>query len=250
MKLAVLMPAYNRGALIARSLESLLAHRDRCELDIIVVDDGSQDETREVVRQMARTDREIRLIEAEHGGVARARNIALDAVSRDTDLVSFLDSDDISPAGRFDDHLHRFAADPELDLTYAMMMLCRDIDDSTMLPAENSETITLRGISLSAGVFRAGFLKRIGPMNETLVQGEDMDFLMRCFEAAPRYEMTQDVAVYYRRHGAQLTGDFAQSRREFMRALHMSVKRRRENPGVRIPEEFSRIVSQRGRYLG
>lgn len=58
------------------------------------------------------------------------------------------------------------------------------------------------------------------------------------------------LPVYYRRHGAQLTGDFAQSRREFMRALHMSVKRRRENPGVRIPEEFSRIVSQRGRYLG
>jgi glycosyltransferase involved in cell wall biosynthesis len=95
--LAALVPTYNRETLIVRALESVFA-QSRPPDEIIVVDDGSSDNTEEVVAHYG--DR-VRYLKKENGGVSSARNFGVEA-SR-SDFIAFLDSDDIW----YEDHLAR-----------------------------------------------------------------------------------------------------------------------------------------------
>lgn len=93
MRFSVVIPVYNGQGHIHRSVESVLAQS--CEdYEIVVVNDGSTDDTSAVVRELAGRDEKgrVRLVERENGGVAAARNTGIKE-SRG-DYVCFLDSDD------------------------------------------------------------------------------------------------------------------------------------------------------------
>lgn len=92
---SVLIPAYNRGYLIRDTLQSIVS-QTYSRLDIIVYDDGSTDNTREVVKSFK--DDRIRLIEGKHAGVSVARNELLNACK--TEIACWQDSDDLSNINR------------------------------------------------------------------------------------------------------------------------------------------------------
>ncbi len=86
------MPAYNGAATIGRAIDSVLAQTDP-GFELIVIDDGSRDATRERVDQFVQRDDRIRLLVLErNGGVARARNAGIDAARGR--YLAFLDADD------------------------------------------------------------------------------------------------------------------------------------------------------------
>ena len=89
--ISVIVPAYNIGSWLGRSLDSLLAQT--CpNLEIIVVDDGSSDNTAEVMREYAAKTDKIRTVFKENGGVTSAR---LRGVAESTgDWITFMDGDD------------------------------------------------------------------------------------------------------------------------------------------------------------
>jgi glycosyltransferase involved in cell wall biosynthesis len=233
MRLSVIMPVYNRQAFVGAALRSLLRQRDAVDLDIIVVDDGSADGSVEIVRSMMRGNPCIRLVRQENMGVTRARNSGLKQIKPETELISFLDSDDISPAGRFKADLEFFRKDTDLDLTYSRMMLADKIDDERLEPTVDSNTIIVRGLHLSAAIFSRQLVERIGYFDEDVVQAEDTDYLLRSFEIGPRYVLPDTVALYYRRHAGNMTRQEDVQAREFMRAVYKSMKRRRANPLLR-----------------
>jgi len=233
MRLSVIMPVYNRVTYVGAALRSLLRQRDAADLDIIVIDDGSTDGSTEAVRAMMDEASCIRLFRQENMGVTRARNSGLRRLKPETELVSFLDSDDISPTGRFAADLNLFLRDPSLELTYSRMMLVDRIDDETLEPTRDSNTITVRGIHLSAAIFSRRLVDRIGGFDEDFVQAEDTDFLLRSFEVGPRYALPDTLALYYRRHAGNMTRQEDVQSREFMRAIFKSMKRRRANPSLK-----------------
>lgn len=89
--ISVVIPAYNAEETIERALESVLnqTHRD---LEAIVVDDGSNDGTTDIVEFYARRDSRVRLLRKEHAGPSAARNAGIDAATRE--WLAFLDADD------------------------------------------------------------------------------------------------------------------------------------------------------------
>lgn len=89
---SVIIPAYNRQMYIKECLESVLAQSYE-NFEILVVDDGSSDQTVEICRNMAQADPRIRLYEGEHKGVSPARNLAIEKAQGE--YVLFVDSDDI-----------------------------------------------------------------------------------------------------------------------------------------------------------
>ncbi|AZO49482.1 MAG: glycosyltransferase [Mesorhizobium sp.] len=232
MKLSVIMPVHNREKYVGAALRSLLRQRDGADLDIIVIDDGSIDGSVEVVRSMMSEASCIRLFQQPNMGVTKARNAGLRQLLPQTGFVSFLDSDDISPAGRFKDDLALFETDPGLDLTYSLMTLADNLDDETLEPAADSHCVTVRGIHLSAGIFTRRLVDRIGDFDTDFSQAEDTDYLLRTFESGPNYVMPDTVGLYYRRHPGNMTREPDIPRREFMRALHKSMKRRRADPSL------------------
>jgi glycosyltransferase involved in cell wall biosynthesis len=90
-KVTVITPAYNIEAYIGEAVESVLRQTFR-DFEYLVVDDGSSDKTAEEVRVRSQGDTRLRLIMADHGGSANARNVALREAKGQ--LVAFLDGDD------------------------------------------------------------------------------------------------------------------------------------------------------------
>ena len=236
MKLSVIMPVYNRERYVVPALRSLLRQRDAAELDIIVVDDGSTDGSAKAVRAMMDEASCIRLFQQTNKGVAKARNHGLRQLLPQTEFVSFLDSDDISPAGRFKADLARFDADPSLELTYSLIKLVDNMDDEALEPAANTRSLTVRGLSLSAGIFTRKLVDRTGGFDEAFSQAEDTDYLLRIFESGARFVMPDTVANYYRRHPGNMTQARDIPLREYLRAIHKSKSRRKADPSLRMVE--------------
>lgn len=88
----VVIPAYNAEPFLERTLRSAL-RQTHSNLEVIVVDDGSTDETRAIAETIAITDDRVRIISVPNGGVAKARNIGIDEAKGE--FVAFLDADDL-----------------------------------------------------------------------------------------------------------------------------------------------------------
>jgi glycosyltransferase involved in cell wall biosynthesis len=232
MKVSVIMPVYNRAEHVGPAIRSLLRQRPSAPLDIIVVDDGSTDATPDVVRAVAAQSPCIRLIRQDNRGVTNARNAGLRHVPADADLISFLDSDDIWPAGRLAADLQDFAADPAIDVTYGLMQLVDQVDDERLEPAAGCRSATVRGISLAAGTYRPKWFTTLGGFDEEFRQAEDTDFLIRLLERRPRIVYAERVAVIYRRHAGNMTRQTNTALKSMMLALHKSVKRRQADPSL------------------
>jgi glycosyltransferase involved in cell wall biosynthesis len=89
---SVLVPVHNQARFLPEAVRSILA-QDLEGIEVIVVDDGSDDGSAELCDAFAREDDRVRVIHQEHRGVASARNAALDAARGE--WVAFMDSDDI-----------------------------------------------------------------------------------------------------------------------------------------------------------
>jgi len=245
MKLGIVVPVYNRETYVGSALRSVLRQRDAADLDIIVIDDGSTDGTADVIRAFIGDGAPIRLFSQPNAGVTKARNAGLRQLSDDTEVVSFLDSDDISPAGRFAADLAYFKADPALELTYSYMRMVDLVDEEALEPAEGCDERVFRGIHLSAGIYARGLIDRIGPFDEELAQSEDTDFLFRVFEQHARHVFPDTIALYYRQHPDSLMANRAEVRREFLRACHKSIVRRRRDPSLGSFQDLIK-VDERG----
>ena len=90
-KISVIVPVYNCEKYLPALIDSVLKQTYR-NLEIILIDDGSEDESGTVCDTYARLDSRIRVIHQENGGVSHARNRGLEVVTGE--YISFIDSDD------------------------------------------------------------------------------------------------------------------------------------------------------------
>lgn len=233
MKTTVIIPTHNRAPLLGRAIQSLLRQRHDADLDLLVIDDGSTDGTGELLEALSETHPQIRVLShAANQGPSQARNSGLAALLPETGVVTFLDSDDLSPPGRFASDLPLLINDPSLDLTYGKMMLVDAIDPHALAPTSDARQLELVGIHLSAGLYRRSLVDRIGAMDMGLKQAEDTDYLLRIFETGCRFVETTTLCLYHYRHGSNTTSSNAESRRWFAAALLRSMQRRKLNPGL------------------
>ncbi|MEF9960950.1 MAG: glycosyltransferase family 2 protein [Niameybacter sp.] len=91
MGISVIIPIYNVAAYLPRCIESVL-HQTYKELEIWLVDDGSQDESGQIADDYADQDSRIQVIHKENGGLSDARNAGMEKATKD--YIFFLDSDD------------------------------------------------------------------------------------------------------------------------------------------------------------
>lgn len=94
-KVSVIIPAFNVEAYLPRCLDSVLSSNNH-DLQIIIVDDGSTDNTSAICDEYAKKDNRIEVIHKQNGGVSSARNCGLKRITGD--YVAFVDADDeVSP---------------------------------------------------------------------------------------------------------------------------------------------------------
>lgn len=228
MKIAVIMPAYNAETFITDALNSLLRQRDDAHLDILVINDGSTDGTADILRAVSAQAPELRVIEQANSGIARTRNVALASLAPDTDLVTFLDADDMSPAGRFRRDVPAFEADPALEMHYSSIRAFRGDTPGYIDLPEGTLFADARAVQLGGMLARTDFIRRVGSFDDQFTIGDDGDFIFRAFGMKPKLVLSDDVAVYYRRHGTNITRDKATTNKDFVRAAMMATMRYRK----------------------
>ncbi|MBL4807073.1 MAG: glycosyltransferase family 2 protein [Rhodobacteraceae bacterium] len=231
MKLCVLMTAYNEERYIASAIDSLLDHPLPCDVIMVIVNDGSTDGTVKIIEGLAEKHRNIRLINTINQGVAKARNLLLQSIPDDCDLVTFLDADDAFAKGHLMRETARMIDDPSLDLTYGQICLVDTVELDLAAAARQDSTI-MRGIHFSTGIFRKSLLQKVGFFDELYEQAEDTDYLLRLFETGPNMYHNDEIGVYYRQHAGNMTNDLSVQRRNFMRAMLGHAKRLKADPNL------------------
>jgi glycosyltransferase involved in cell wall biosynthesis len=235
MKVTVIIPTYNRAAMLSGAIHSLLRQRRDADLDILVIDDGSTDGTPELLETLSATHPELRFLrQTTNSGVSQARNRGLAALLPETAVVTFLDSDDLSPPARFASDLPLLINDPSLDLTYGKMLIVSAFDPHTLAPTPDARRLKGVGIHLSAGLYRRSLVDQIGTMNAELEPAEDTDYLLRIFESNCTFAETNTLCLYYLRHDSNTTNNTAEIRHSFAAALLRSIQRRKLNPTITL----------------
>lgn len=113
---SAVVPAYNAAAFVERTLNSARA-QTWPELEILVVDDGSRDDTANIVSRLAEADPRIRLLQQENKGVSAARNLGIGHARGE--YIALLDADDIWMPQKIERQMQVFqAGSPRIGLVY------------------------------------------------------------------------------------------------------------------------------------
>ncbi len=218
MPVSVIMPAFNAARFVEASLRSLLAEREGVQLDIIVINDGSTDDTREIVSRLAGEAPQIRLLDNPGKGIAAARNTGLRSLPGDCAFVTFHDADDLSVPGRIARQRARLTSDPSIDGLYGLVQMFSTQDQAALAPAPGTPSRLIRGPYLQSAMFRPHTIRKTGYFDETYRQGCDSDYFLRMIAGNFRIVLEDNIAAYYRRHDANVTLNTEEMKREFMRA--------------------------------
>jgi len=215
---SIVIPTYNRSALLRSSLESLISQNYPAK-EIIVVDDGSTDETETICGQYP-----VGYFRQEKGGVSAALNLGVDRCQGE--LLVFLDDDDLCPPDSLALRVTRLQADTAFHHVVGRLRRFRAETDG-QIEFMDPEDPPYNFNHLGAGVLRRTAFEKVGGFNETLRMSEDVDLWMRLREAGMRHKPIPEVCLFYRRHSDNCTHDIDNSQKEFLSVLHRGMHRRR-----------------------
>ena len=234
-QVSVIIPAYNASEFLLETLRSAAGQTLR-DLEIIVVDDGSTDDTAELAHRFAREDPRVRVLEQANGGVAWARNHGIEASSGQ--FVAPLDADDLWSPDKLQRQVSRFEAGGDrVGLVYCWWMVV----DREAKPVYPAYPWRVRGAGFdsllrtnyvgcaSIPMFRSGALSEVGLYDSGLrdrdAQGcEDWDLSLRIAE---RYEVdyVDDYLVRYRTFSDSMSCNTDRMRRSHEMVLSQTVAR-------------------------
>lgn len=238
MNVSVIIPTYNYARFLREAIDSALA-QTRPALEVIVVDDGSTDGTREL---LAEYGERIRVLSQQNQGVAAARNAGIGAANGD--YLAFLDSDDAWYPRKLEQQMLRFEQEPHLGLVHCGAEMIdaegRTLDTTTggmegdvaeaMLRLDR-EVIMPQGSSI---VVPKRIAMDLGGFDVRLPPSEDWDF---CYRLASRYSIgyVPVVLVRYRLHGAGIHMNIPRMERAMLLALEKAFA----DPSVRPLRNYS-----------
>jgi len=209
-RVSVIIPAWNRADGLRRSIQSVL-DRTLCDFELIVVDDGSDDQTPHAVDEIA--DKRLRLVRTAHRGVSAARNTGANEASGA--VLIFLDCDDLILPGWVGE-LSAPILSGQCDLTISGWQMCdadgREttwIPDSTRMTPDDIAPHFLAG----AWAIATNCFQDIGGFDESITYGECTEFALRLLlsQHPPRIgSIDRPLHIHHRRidlpPGVQATG--------------------------------------------
>lgn len=205
---AVVIPTYDRAELVVRALHSALC-QTRPAAEVVVVDDGSSDDTAARVRDAFP---DVTLLRQEHSGVSAARNRGIEATG--SAWVAFLDSDDEWLPEKLQRQLAALEQSGRL-ICHTREILFRDgerVDagetDSRPDGRIYSHCLSRSVMLPSAVVMHRTVLEDVGPFDETLPVCEDYDLWLRACARYPVALVDEPLVAKHEGHADQLSQSF------------------------------------------
>jgi GT2 family glycosyltransferase len=196
--LSVVITTYNRVRFLQRAIQS--AFQAGSELEVVVVDDCSTDDTAEVCTK--RSDIRYVRLGANHG-LAHARNVGIAESS--SKFIAFLDDDDLRLPGSLDKQLRRLAADDRIAFCYGQALIGdtrRQLPTGEIYPTECPEgdifweLLEQNFIPMPSVLARKSSLINVGGFSTALNLIEDWDMWLRLSEHFPLAAVEEPVAIH------------------------------------------------------
>ena len=200
---SVVTPAYNAEKYIAQAIESVQAQGFET-WEMIIVDDGSTDGTREIIQRYASDDPRIRLVLNEHGGVSEARNTGVKLAKYE--WIALLDADDAFCANKMKKQFEACEKDPDVVLwgTFAYNIgedgKIFDVNEDGPPNREAFERIRRKAgmVSLknSSALFRATSFRQLGGFDSQYDSTEDAELWNRMAELGTVLVVPEPLILY------------------------------------------------------
>ena len=224
--ISVILPVYNMGRYVAEAVASIQAQRYE-PLEILLIDDGSTDDTPKVA---ARFGDAIRYIRKPNGGAASARNTGLQEARGE--IIATLDADDQWPENKLALQVPRLLAADEPDVVSGRIRYV-ELPGALMLDYRfEGPDQTVAHIHLGAALYRRRAFDQVGGFDESLRVGDDQDWFLRARELGLKVVVMHEVTLLYRLHDSNMTRGATAEKLELAAVIRKSLERRRKAGGV------------------
>jgi glycosyltransferase involved in cell wall biosynthesis len=218
---SIIIPTYNRAHLVAEAIESAL-DQTNSDFELIVVDDGSTDNTEEIVRSF-RDDR-LKYVKQSNQGVSAARNTGI--ATAKGEFIAFLDHDDLFLPEKVSVQLARIRHDPKVGLVYSTYFGTTGTEaprrqaGACHSPVELHHLLLGTLIHLSTALVRRSWLQQVGGFDEKLQSGgEDRDICLRLLLAGCEMVCVPNPLTIIRQQPNSLARDSYHHREETWRVI-------------------------------
>jgi len=198
---SVIVPCYNQAHFLVACINSI-RNQEFKDWELIVVNDGSTDDTQSVAEAFARKDTRIKVLRKNNGGLSSARNAGKGVVSGT--YVQFLDADDYNMASCFK-KIHLLLQKSESDLVLVGYCYRSESGDELFhrVHAKDIADPMTAVLQSNLGPCHSIFIKRelvdgIGDFDENLKSAEDWDYWIRAIKAGGKIQSISEPLVCYR----------------------------------------------------
>jgi glycosyltransferase involved in cell wall biosynthesis len=218
----VIVPARNAAETLGATLRAI-AEQDVGAPHVIVVDDGSTDDTANIA-----DDAGVTVFRTRGEGPGAARNRGIAAAS--TRLLAFCDADDVWPTDRLRHDLHAFDEDPTIEILLGRTHF--DADDDSLLEGHNfdSDDRTAEIPHFGAATMRSGVFDRAGPIDSERDNYEDYEWFFRASDVGCRIVNHERVVQSRRMHAVSTSHLNPAGPTDLLSVIQQSVVRRRSRP--------------------
>jgi glycosyltransferase involved in cell wall biosynthesis len=221
MRISVVLPVYNRARYVGEAIDSVLG-QTRAPDELIVVDDGSTDDSIAVVERFARPG--VRILRRENGGIGAARNTGLAAVTGD--LVAFIDSDDVWERDKLALQVRALQDGDAVQLVFGHLVEFLSPDRAAELAGSlRVGTDPVPGLIATTLLARRTAVESIGPFDEALRVGEFVEWMSRARDLGLGRRMLPEVVARRRIHGENTV--LTRANTDYLRAIKSTLDRRR-----------------------
>jgi glycosyltransferase involved in cell wall biosynthesis len=213
----VIMPVFNSSQFLAEAIESALS-QTLTDLELLLVDDGSTDESLSIAARYEREDCRIRVLRNPHEGLSRARNRGVGAARGE--FLAMLDSDDVALPDRIGWQHAYLVGHPECVVVGGQVQQV-DPDGSPIAPLPvclhhhdiTTQLLQGRGSAIvqPAAMFRRSAVLAAGGYDERLDTAEDLDLYLKLSERGTLANLPE-LLLRYRRHPSSLTAGYGMHR--------------------------------------
>jgi len=216
--ISVIIPAFNAERYVAEAVESV--HQQGGDaLEIIVVDDGSSDQTAEIAAELPR----IHLLRQAHQGVAAARNAGIRASTGD--YLAFLDADDLWAQGKL--HAQRTILRENSNVHIVAGRVEEFYDNHAQLEQRDRRQSGDRAYTIGALLVRRADFLRVGLLDPAIRFGEFMDWRSRALTLGLKEVVLDQVVLRRRIHDRNTTRLAHDHKRHYLATIRAHLQRTR-----------------------
>ncbi len=203
-RFSVVIPAFNSAAFIAKAIDSALA-QTLPPAEVIVVNDGSTDETLTIVQGFGE---KVRCISQENTGISGARNTGIK--NSQSEWVALLDSDDLWRTDKLERQAAVLEEHPTADFIYTACYYFFEDQTRKLVPAPpaariKQELMNWIPFAVSSVVIRRSKVLEVGGFDPEMRLSEEWDMWLRLIKAGAEFAAVNEPLAYYRSNPVSIT---------------------------------------------